>query len=274
MKNKKVIRKKHESGKFTTINLSVLNDTRLSTTARLLLISILSDSDEFTLSQELYKKRLGNGQSAYLNAISNLEEFGYLRKTENESDVSIPKIKKAGSNKTIYFYTISEFGNLSKESSTVETHENEPSNQPAIEVIPEEVNQPIPQEQIPTEIYEYLLETENVYIDNKELSGKLKAELNTTASIKNVKKLIETELVKIYNEKLDLIAHSIKPNSEKSLKEFKQWLKNEIFDYYNINIENLSVRSKWSYISLIKNKKKYTTDYETKMSDYYENPRD
>lgn len=271
MKNKKVIRKKNESGKFTTINLSVLNDTRLSTTARLLLISILSDSDEFSMSQELYKKRLGIGQSAYLNAISNLEEFGYLKKTEIENNVSIPKVKKADSNKTIYFYTISEFGNLSKEAPIVETEANY---QPVLDVIPEEVNQAIPQEPIADELVKYLLETENIYIDNLELSEKLRAEIQTSHSIKNVKKLIETELIRVYNEKLDLITHSIKPNSEKSLKEFKQWLKNEVFENYNVNIENQSVRSKWSHISLIKNKKKYVTDYETKMSDYYENPRD
>lgn len=274
MKNKKVIRKKHESGKFTTINLSVLNDTRLSTTARLLLISILSDSDEFTLSQELYKKRLGIGQSAYLNAISNLEEFGYLRKTSIENDVSIPKIKKADSTKTVYFYTISEYGNLNNEVPTVENHENEQPNQSTIEVIPEVANQPVPQEPIVDELVEYLLKTENVYLGNEDLFEKLDTEIKTTRSLKNVKKLIETELIRVYNEAFESISHKIKPNSEKSVKEFKQWLKNEIFENYNIHFENQSVKSKWAHISLIKNKKKYTTDFETKMSDYYENPRD
>jgi hypothetical protein len=274
MKNKKVIRKEHESGKFTTINLSVLNDSRLSTTARLLLISILSDSDEFTLSQELYKKRLGIGQSAFLGAISNLEQFGYLEKTEVKGDAFIPKVKKANSTKTVYFYTISEFGNLKTKTPKVETQEAEANNQPAIKVTPEAIEHPTPQEPIVDELIEYLQETENVYIDNQELSEKLRAEIQTSRSIKNVKKLIETELIRVYNEKFDSIKHLIKPNSEKSVKEFKQWLKNEIFENYNINFENQSVRSKWSHISLIKNKKKYVTDYETKMSDYYENPRD
>ncbi|RXR17353.1 hypothetical protein EQG63_11230 [Flavobacterium amnicola] len=275
MKNKKVIRKKNESGKFTTINLSVLNDTRLSTTARLLLISILSDSDEFTLSQELYKKRLGIGQSAYLNAISNLEEFGYLRKTGLENDVSIPKNKKADSNKTIYFYTISEYGNLGKEAPKIETQETKANNQPAIKVIPETIEQPTIQEPVVSyELAEYLQKTANVYLSNDDLSSKLVSEIETTASIKNVKKLIDTELIRVYNETFDSIRHLIKPNSEKSVKEFKQWLKKEIFENFNIHFKNQTPRSKWAHISLIKNKKKATVDYETQMSDYYENPRD
>ena len=121
---------------------------------------------------------------------------------------------------------------------------------------------------------EYLQKTENVYLDNEDLCKKLISELETTRSIKNVKKLIETELLRVYNETFDSITHLIRPNSEKSVKEFKQWLKEEIFENFNIHFKKQTPRSKWAHISLIKNKKKYTTDFETKMSDYYENPRD
>lgn len=283
MKNKKVIRKKNESGKFTTISLSVLNDTRLSTTARLLLISILSDSDEFTLSQELYKKRLNIGQSAYLNAISNLEEFGYLRKTGVEADVFIPKIKKANSDKTIYFYTISEYGNLNNEASTIETPENEAIIQP-VEAVREVVEQPIIQVIQPVSVvnepnYEVLEILQNpqlqtLFSNDDVLYDKLKAELQCEYSLNSIKKIFTPALTKIYNEAFESISHKIKPNSEKSVNEFKQWLKKEVFENYNINFENQSPSSKWAHISLIKNKKKVAVDYETKMSDYYENPKD
>ena len=116
MTNKTVIRKKNKSGEFTTIHNSILNDSRLSATALRLLLSILSDSDTFRLSQSLYKKRLGmNENRTFLRAIANLEECGYLKKTEVGKGVFIPNIKKANSDKKVFHYTISEYGNLKSE---------------------------------------------------------------------------------------------------------------------------------------------------------------
>ena len=56
----KMLSKKLENGKFTTIHNSILFDTRLTPTAFRLMTAILSDSDtQFNLSQTLYCKRLG-----------------------------------------------------------------------------------------------------------------------------------------------------------------------------------------------------------------------
>lgn len=116
MNNKKVIRRKNENGKFTTIHTSIINDNRLTSNSLRLLISVLSDNDEtFNLSQQTYCNRFNWDKRIFFKAISNLEECGYLRKTEIDSEKSIPKLKKAGSNKKIYLYTISEYGNLKKE---------------------------------------------------------------------------------------------------------------------------------------------------------------
>ncbi len=101
MNNKKVIRKNLQEGKFTTIHNSILLDNRLSPTAFRLLVTILSDSDtKFDLSQTLYCKRLAITKPTFIKAIKNLENCGYLKKTENKI------------NKTRHYYIISEFGNL------------------------------------------------------------------------------------------------------------------------------------------------------------------
>ena len=98
MKNKTVIRKKTENGKFTTIHNSILFDTRLLPNAFRLLTAILSDSDtQFDLSQTLYCDRLGITKKTFFKAIANLEEYGYLRKKDIGKDAIIPKIKKANS---------------------------------------------------------------------------------------------------------------------------------------------------------------------------------
>lgn len=69
----------------------------------------------------------------------------------------------------------------------------------------------VPKPVVSYELAEYLQKTANVYLSNDDLTSKIVSELETTASIKNVTKLIESELVKIYNKKLDLITHLIKP---------------------------------------------------------------
>ena len=109
MKNKNVIRKKLENGKFTTIHNSILFDTRLTPNAFRLMTAILSDSDtHFNLSQTLYCNRLGIAKQTFFNAVANLEECGYLRKTPT----GIKDLKN---------YTLSEYGNLNKADDSTES---------------------------------------------------------------------------------------------------------------------------------------------------------
>lgn len=113
MKNKIVYRKELVKNQFTSIHTSILNDTRLSSNAFRLLTSILSDNDEtFNLSQTVYCNRLGWNNKTFQRAIDDLIECGYIRRTEISNDKHIPGVKKAGSTKKIYFYTVSEYGNL------------------------------------------------------------------------------------------------------------------------------------------------------------------
>lgn len=267
MKNKTVIRKKTKSGEFTTIHNSILNDTRLTPLALKLLVQILSDSDDFTLSQTLYMNRLGIKENrTYLHAISNLEKCGYLKRKEIDKDKSIAGIKKANSSKLVYHYTISEFGNLY----------NEPEIQKG-EVIPSKISLETKQK----EFNEFIELNADILDSNDFIYSKCINEItNGCIDIEVIKKIIEEEkeikkhLKLFYNKCLEDIQSLIKPNQDKSVKDFKEWLKNEVFTNRNLDLDYISVRSKYSKISLIKNAKKFVTDYETMMGDYHENPKD
>ena len=159
MKNKTVIRKKLVNGEFTTIHNSILFDTRLTPNAFRLMTAILSDSDtHFDLSQTLYCDRLKIAKKTFFRAIDNLVQCGYLKKTDVDKDVIIPKIKKANSNKKVYHYTISEYGNLKSES------------QPEIEAQPETDTEKVKLNDVELELEKrnaFLLANQKILIDNQ-----------------------------------------------------------------------------------------------------------
>lgn len=269
MKNKNVIRKKLENGKFTTIHNSILFDTRLTPNAFRLMTAILSDSDtHFNLSQTLYCNRLGIAKQTFFNALDNLEECGYLRKTEIDKGVSIPNIKKANSEKKVYHYTISEYGNL----------------KPELEVQPETDGQNIEIEDETTNINKctnFIRANSKILIDNDFVFPStqlaLEKKIFDVTYYQNLieeEKEIEKSLKLYYDEALSWIDNIIKPDKPKAEIEFKEWLKNEIFTNRNLNLDWVTVRSKYGKLALIKYKPKQKTDYETEMFDYYENPRD
>jgi DNA-binding transcriptional regulator YhcF (GntR family) len=127
MTNKKVIRITNQAGKFTTIHHSILFDQRLSPMALKVLIVILSDADTFNLSRESLVNRLKVDKKTIQLAFKNLEQAGYIARTE---------LKRG------HFYNISEFGNLN----TNEKIELEPQAQ-----VQEEIRTQVP-EVLPTKI--------------------------------------------------------------------------------------------------------------------------
>jgi hypothetical protein len=273
MKNKTVIRKKLVNGEFTTIHNSILFDTRLTPNAFRLMTAILSDSDtNFDLSQTLYCDKLKIAKKTFFRAIHNLVQCGYLKKTDVDKDVIIPKIKKANSNKKVYHYTISEYGNLKSES------------QPEIEVQPETDTEKIElnDAELRLEIRNaFFLTNKKVLIDNDFVYPKtleaFKNEIYDIAIYQNLideEKATEISLKLYYKDVLGWIDNIIRPDRPKALIDFKEWLKDEIFNKRNPKLDWVSVRSKYSHLALIKYGNKIKTDYETEMSDSYENPTD
>ena len=257
MKNKTVIRKTNVNGQFTTIHHSILRDKRLTPNGFSLLVNILSDSDEnFKLSPTVYCNRLGITKKTFLSAITNLEECGYLKREESKVD------------KSKNHYLVSEFGNLNpnhetdantepKQSSSTQTEITEESS-----MLPEGVNQ---------EFYDYMVSIIDLTDDsefNMLLQDKWLGEMEINSKAE-LKKHVDAYLVGVYNEYLALAKNPEK--YPKALKLYKDWLKNEIFTKHKLDI---NAKSKWSYLSLVKFKTPYKTDYETEMGDYYENPKD
>jgi hypothetical protein len=115
MNNRKIRKSNKKSGTFTTVDYNILRDKNLNCNAKILLIEILSDSDNFDLSQTLYCARLGWAKNQFTRAIEQLIEYGYMKRTPIEKDKVIPGKKKKGSNRILYFYTVSEYGNLNNE---------------------------------------------------------------------------------------------------------------------------------------------------------------
>lgn len=278
MTNKTVIRKKNEVGKFTTIHHSILLDARLSSTAFRLLTMILSDSDtEFNLSQTLYCKRLDITKPTFFSAIDNLEENGYLRKTELDPK-NTKKVKK-----TLYSYTISEFGNLNTKEKKKELtekpiekkesiHESTHIQKKIVEktIVINEVAQesPQPQLEMDEELQKYLVSIVAL-LEFDEIADSIRDMSEKQLSVEEIKKWVKKYLVAVFKEKLLSIENT--KDHPKAFKEFEIWLKTEIFKNFNLEAD---VERKWMSLRLFKYGKKFTTDYETEMGDYYESAKD
>jgi hypothetical protein len=133
MKNKKVIRiSEKKAGTFTVVPNSILHNKNLKDFDKILLFSILSDSDtNFTFNQTTYMKRFDCERKKISESIQRLTIAGYVHH------------EKIGFN--TWVYTISEYGNLNNEkliqnelqaeSITNDLNENKETNINVIETI-------------------------------------------------------------------------------------------------------------------------------------------
>jgi len=83
MENKQnlvITRKPLEKGKFTQVSHEVLRNTKLTPTARLVLIEILSNTEDFIMNQNILMKRVGIREKGLRAAFKNLEENNYLKR--------------------------------------------------------------------------------------------------------------------------------------------------------------------------------------------------
>lgn len=250
MKNKNVIRKKLENGKFTTIHNSILFDTRLTPNAFRLMTAILSDSDtQFNLSQTLYCKRLGIAKQTFFNALDNLEECGYLRK----APTGIKDLKN---------YTLSEYGNLNNAADSDEDNITSGSTESSSETS-------VKTKHLSDEYYlslQVFLQNYNDLICDDYFYNVLKVDIDNGVELKTIIDKFEKYLYK-------KVLASIKDAhvNPKAFEDFKTSLKSTIFKHKNYNANFMNT---WTYKKLTTHKKQAPRDYETEMFDYYENPED
>ena len=105
MQNKKVIRiSEKKAGTFTVILNSILHNKALKDFDKILLFSILSDSDtDFTFNQKTYATRFGCGRKKISEAIDRLSVAGYVKHKQTKKRFND------------WQYVISEYGNLNNE---------------------------------------------------------------------------------------------------------------------------------------------------------------
>lgn len=98
--NIKKIRKENTNGNFSTLRNSILEDNRLSASARLLLVYVFAKSDDFAYSETNILKFLNMSRNTYYKIREELIQFGYL------------KINTNVTMKSQNYYIFSEYGNL------------------------------------------------------------------------------------------------------------------------------------------------------------------
>lgn len=251
-KNKTVIRVKRIAGYFTTIPHRILHDRRLTTDSRILLFSILSDADTFTISRTGLINRLGITEYILDKSIRNLIEYGYVRKSAFHAQY--------------FHYTISEYGNLNKsESKTVELQEAPAQVEPSKTV--EEYHQMI---------NEFVMSNLPFIKDDwvKGVNSKINSKADYYNELSVITKLINKAKTEHYKT---LEAHvndgfASKELKLKMLKEVRRLITDEHKKPTTAEVDKIRNRiSRNNYKNKIK---KYGFDYETQLVDQGENPLD
>lgn len=276
--NRKTIKSNnYKVGTFTSVPYSILHNPNLSPTAKLLIIQILSDNDSFTLSPSLYAKRLGVTVKTIYNALDELEEKGYIRRTPIGDDVYIAGVKKKNSKKIIYHYLVSEFGNLNKDADNTTPTEEAISGATTNATTPTETSEVVPidgdkKENNLTKMSNYLnslgdfSEYNENDINDIILKYVVDNQLTSYYEPKNeIEKLITKEKKRIYKECMEVTSKIDKHTSKKAITEFSNWLKDLIFEKNDLKFDHSNI---W-----LKKKAKhrvFKTDHETMMRDLAE----
>lgn len=261
--NKTIIKAERIAGKFTTISHRVIHDKRLSVTARLLLVSILSDAENFDFSRTGLRKRLGISEYKLDASIEELQRYHYLKKTKTYGQY--------------IHYTISEYGNLKNE---VEDSSEVNKSSEAITSNTQEDSIPYMNsgqfQQDWEQLSKYLTERDD-YIDMdllKEGVDKLKSS-NDIFEIKRTQdREIRKNKIKHYKVLEDFVngGYASKDLKPKILKEVRRLITDE---HKKPTPEEVNkIRNRISHDQYKNKIKRDGFDFETQAVDRYENPMD
>ena len=258
-KNKTVIKTKNVSGNFTTIQNRILHDKRLSTDSRILLFSILSDSEDFTFSRTGLSKRIGISEHKLDKAIKNLVEFGYMSKTKAHAQY--------------YHYIISEYGNLNTSDGT--NSKLEESTSMPTEVTSKSMKTPQFVDELPR--FQVFLTERSKYVNYKLVADGLENG-ETRDDFFKLKNMISSDIKKnkiIHLKKVEEFVNSGFASKElkpKILKEVRRLITDEHEKPSEDEVNK--IRNKMSHDKSKNKVKKYGFDYETQLVDQHENPLD
>lgn len=247
-KNKMVIRKDLEHGKFTTVHHSIINDKRLTDIAFRILVSILSDSDDkFGLSQGLLISRFNCDKKTIRKALKCLEDCGYMKREQQPRG---------------HFYIISEFGNLNKKDESSLSNSEKSSEEGYFEKMESYIHQ-----------RNKLFESNDSFIELfKSMITEHPETIDGFYSLKNeFEKVINYIKDELFISQMEPTKNLSKHYSKDAIKDYSEWLKVEIYEKENFNVDGTKV---WPDIK--QKHYNFKTDYETMMydkaeQDYYDN---
>jgi len=254
--NKTVIRAEKVAGKFTTIPHRIIKDKRLSTDARLLLISILSDADDFDFSRTGQMDRLAISDHILSKAINELVNFGYIKKTKTYGHY--------------FHYTVSEYGNLKQEDESVTEDTSLAQNG---------TDDYFNSEQFAKDykIVKRIIDEQGLYVNEDlvvEVVPKIQSRNDMFEFKRELEKGIKSNKLKHYKQLEGFV------NGKTSFKEFRskilRELKHLIFEEHIKPTEKdiMRLKAKINHQKYINKVKRYGFDRETQDIDSYENPLD
>lgn len=250
--NKTVIRKQPVAGQFTTIPNSILNDKRLSPVAFRILVSVLSDSDNFNLTYQLIQNRFNLSENTVRVAFKLLIKCGYMR-------IDSDTLKRGN------YYIISEYGNLyTGESVDLAPKSEQDQNDSAIKTQNNiEKNEKLFSEYVQS-IIEFL-DIDEVYNALIELQEKY-TEPNGFIDFYQIKSKLDKIIIKFKKKLYQLCMEITQLKSgnapKKAIEIYSDWVKEQIF---NLNKIDFDFERKWLHIKT--QNKTFKTDFETASAD-------
>lgn len=250
--NKTVIRKQPIAGQFTTIPNSILNDKRLSPVAFRILVSVLSDSDNFNLTYQLIQNRFDLSENTVRTAFKLLVKCGYMR-------IDSETLSRGN------YYVISEYGNLNN-AEKIDLAPNSEQDQDDFALKTKnniEKNKQLFIDYVGSigefiridEVNDTLIELQERYTESDGFIDfyQIKSRLDTI--IKKYKK-------KLYQLCMDIIQSKSGNAPKKAIEKYSDWVKEQIF---NLNKIDFDFERKWLHIRT--QNKTFKTDYETASAD-------
>lgn len=246
-----VYRIDQEKGNYTTISRNILISTELTDSAKTLLQLCLNNTSEWKLVLSHYRKVLNWSNDKMSNAVSNLIEYGYLKKEK------LPNGKGKG---FTYIYIVSEFGNLNtsheklskeeiiqsltsiessndKATNQFETIEHEPSTEVTVvstsamtDLEYDEINEIIVKAIDGHNVTDdYIVKLSDFYIDKFESGALTVSKLNKENEISSIKRSIE----KNFNSKMKVIEGWIDFHNNRGTKDQRSNIKQRALRHFN-----------------------------------------
>jgi len=216
VKNKTVIRKEIKKGEFTTVSNSILHNPNLTLKSKMLMIQVLSDSDDkFKFSRALYMKRLDITKNTLNDAINELIQQGYM------------KITKIG--KTHYnHYTFNEFGNMKPKSNDEKNKTMSETDLKKLITYVESIKPLCNNSDVEKEITKLMLA-----VKDKKLTDFYDFKSQCEKSIAKMKR-------KIYKSIMDKMRPKLESKPKTFKKIYTDYIKSEIFDKDNLQFDYIT----------------------------------